>query len=345
MLSSHHPRDSREPEISIVIATYDRPAALARCLESLLVQSSKRSFEIIVVDNHPQSGLTAPLVDRFPSVGWYRQPIRGLSLARNLGIEASTGAVLITTDDDVIAPQGWMERLTEPLFDPVQKPLAVTTGNCLPWKTETDAERLFESYGGLRHGDFAATFDARWMEQWHVCFPHLWRIGTTANAAFRASIFRDPAIGLFDPHLGAGSPAGAWEDLYSFYRILTAGLTIQYLPEAVLLHAHRETMPELEHQLCAYRRGETSFLTLVLVRHHEWRALGQMLLWIPYWRLSLVFGEVWRRLRRSRRFPLRLLLTESLAYFEGPFAIARGRVHETSSISPSSSGSNTPSHE
>ena len=77
MLASHHPGDSREPEISIVIATYDRPIALARCLESLLLQSSKRSFEIIVVDNHPQSGLTAPLIDRFASVRWYTQPVRG----------------------------------------------------------------------------------------------------------------------------------------------------------------------------------------------------------------------------------------------------------------------------
>jgi glycosyltransferase involved in cell wall biosynthesis len=314
------------PEISIVLATFDRPRSLARCLDALQLQHSTRSFEILVVDNHPQSTLTASLKPRYREIVWLQEPIPGLSRARNLGIAAASGSTLVTTDDDVIPPPGWLERLTAPLFhgDPN---LAATTGNCLPLKVDTPAEALFEAYGGLRHGDLPATFDAAWMAQWRVCFPQLWRIGTTANAAFRTDVLRSPAVcsnaGPFDTGLGAGSPAGAWEDLYCFYRILNAGFTIAYLPEAQLLHAHRETVPELTRQLCGYRRGETAFLTTMLLRHRDLRALGQLFFWIPHWRISLLLGEIHRRLTGHRRYSLRLFWQEAFAYLAGPTCYSR----------------------
>jgi glycosyltransferase involved in cell wall biosynthesis len=315
---------SEVPAISVVIATFDRPAALARCLDSLLAQQTSRPYEIVVVDNHPQSGKTAATVAKYPQVRWYEESIAGLSRARNRGISVARGPVIVATDDDVIAPPDWIERLTEPLFDENLKDVAATTGNCLPWKVETEAELIFEAYGGLQHGHEPAEFDERWMSKWRICFPQLWRIGTTANAAFRASLFRKPAVGLFEITLGAGSPAGAWEDLYGFYRILRAGYKIRYLPEACLKHVHRETMGELSKQLHGYRRGEASFLTLMLVRHHDLRALGQFLIWIPRWRFSLLVKELGRRLTGKRLFPLSLLLSESLAYLRGPWSLWRG---------------------
>src|SRR5581483_6843227 len=51
--------------VSIVVATRDRPADLSRCLASLVAQRSTRPIQIIVVDNNPDSGATAAVVDRF----------------------------------------------------------------------------------------------------------------------------------------------------------------------------------------------------------------------------------------------------------------------------------------
>jgi O-antigen biosynthesis protein len=321
-------------EISIVIATFDRPQALARCLDSLVAQRIARRFEIVVVDNHPQSGLTTPLRARYPVVRWLEEPVAGLSRARNLaitaitGIAAGTGAAIVTTDDDVVAPPEWLERLTDGLFSGPAD-LAAVTGNCLALRTATAAENIFEAYGGLHHGDLATEFDAAWLAGWRIWFPQLWRIGTTANAAFRTSVFRDSRVGLFETRLGAGSPAGAWEDLYCFYRVLRAGYRIRYIPDAQLAHAHREDMAGLTRQLCAYRRGETAFLALVLTRHRDWRAIGQAFVWIPLWRSRVLANEILRRIRGRRRFPLGLLWRESLAYFAGPLALWRGRKHPT----------------
>lgn len=145
-------RDSGPVEISVVIATYDRPASLELCLRSLRAQRVGRGLETIVVDNHPQSGLTEAMMDRFPEIRWLREPVAGLSRARNRGIQAARGEVIVTTDDDVMAKEDWLERLTAPLFEP-EAGLVATTGNCLPWKVETEAEAIFEAYGGLRHGE------------------------------------------------------------------------------------------------------------------------------------------------------------------------------------------------
>ncbi len=307
-----------------MISTFDRPAALSACLEALQRQQTQRRFEMIVIDNHPQSRLTAPLLATFPAIRWLQEPVAGLSRARNRGIVAAQGSVIVTTDDDVLPPPDWLETLTRPLFAG-DRTLAATTGNCLPYKVETEAEAVFEAYGGLQHGTQPASYDEAWMSSWHIAFPQLWRIGTTANAAFLASALRDPRVGLFETRLGVGSPAGAWEDIYCFYRLLRAGYRIDYLPAAELRHAHREQMPALTRQLCAYRRGETAFLTMVLLRHNDLRALGQAFLWIPYWRLRLFVGEVGRRTVGKRRFPLRLLWRESLAYLSGPLAWWRSR--------------------
>jgi glycosyltransferase involved in cell wall biosynthesis len=324
------------PEISVIVPTFDRPEAIERCIAALLAQRTEHAFEIVVVDNHPHSGSTAACAARFPSVRFIPEPTPGLSQARNTGLHAARGHILVTTDDDVLTPPDWLQTLTAPLFQALFDPtstLAATTGNCLPVKIETPAEVLFEAYGGLRHGDTPATFDAHWMTQWRIGFPHLWRIGTTANAAFLASALRQLSppktqLAPFDTLLGAGTPAGAWEDIDCFYRLLLAGYRIDYIPQAAVLHAHREQLDALTRQLCAYRRGETAFLTLILLRHRDLRALGQAFLWIPYWRLRLLLRELALRARGKRCFPFRLLWTENLAYLAGPSALWRTHKHE-----------------
>ncbi len=315
------------PAVSVIVCTYDRPRALTRCLRALLEQRPSFAFEVVVVDNHPQSGITAELARDFasqPIIRWFEEPMPGLSPARNKGIAVARGEIVAYADDDVLPPPEWLGALTAPLFHGAAE-IVATTGDCLAMKQTTQAEILFEAYGGFRHGEQGQIFDAAWMRRWRICFPQVWRVGGSGNVAFRRWIFDDPEVGLFEARLGPGSPAGAWEDIYCFYRILRAGHQIQYLPEAWILHAHREEMGALTRQLTGYRRGETAFLLLVLTRHGDLRALGQMFFWIPRWRAALLVQELLRRLRGQRRFSLRLFWAETLAYMSGPWAFWRSR--------------------
>ena len=159
---------------------------------------------------------------------------------------------------------------------------------------------------------------------WYV---PLWQIGTTANAAFRAEVFENPSVGMLEETLGAGTPAGSWEDLYLFYRMLGAGCRIRHEPAAWLLHRHRETMPELVKQIEAYHRGEICFCLLLLFRHRDLRALTHLLVWLPRYRVSLLVREIRNRFRGNPVIPFRLMLREMIAYARGfaTFFLTRGQ--------------------
>ncbi|HSU49435.1 MAG TPA: glycosyltransferase, partial [Segetibacter sp.] len=179
--------------VSIVIATYDRPDDLRRCLASLATQKSTREIEVIVVDNNPSSGLTAPAVGEFEDVVLVNETRKGLSYARNAGINASKGEIIISTDDDVIVPSDWVENLVSPF---VRADVMAVTGNVLPLELETTSQHFFEIYGGLGRGFKTAEFDGKWFQSFRKGAVPTWKIGACANAAFRAKIFANPEIGM-----------------------------------------------------------------------------------------------------------------------------------------------------
>jgi O-antigen biosynthesis protein len=309
------------PDISIVLPTRDRALQLKRCLDALSRQFTTRRFEVIVVNNAPGTCCMREVISNLPELRFVHESRPGLSYARNAGIRAAQGEIVVFTDDDTEAEPGWLEHLVRPFQRPE---IWAVTGNILPRKLEMPAEILFEAYGGLSRGNSPRDFGPEWLRSQRHRLP-LWQIGSTANAAFRAKIFKDSRVGLMEEQLGAGSPAGAWEDLYLFYRILACGYMMTYEPDAVVRHAHRETTAELASQLQAYRRGEVVFCVLLLARHRDWRAISHLWLWIPYWKVTQLAGELLRRIRGTRRFSLRILVRECWGYLQGPGALVACR--------------------
>jgi GT2 family glycosyltransferase len=302
---------------SIVIATYDRPGDLKRALASLSALDTPRRVEIIVVDNHPASGLTPPVVAEFAVVRLIREPRAGLSYARNAGILASTSDIVVSTDDDVIVPPEWLENLLSGFAD--ARVMAVT-GNVLPVDLSARPQQLFELYGGLGRGLDEAAADERWLWSFRGAAP-TWRLGGTANAAFRASIFSDPEIGLLDESLGAGTPTGCSEDTDLFYRILRAGGRIVYEPRAWVWHRHRTTMRALRRQIYSYAKGHVAYQLTTLARDREWRAIPRLAIELP----GVYLRRLRDRLRGRSEYPLRLVLLEIFGTCVGPFAWLRSR--------------------
>lgn len=305
------------PSVSIIVATRDRPDDLRRCLSHLAAQQSPRAVEIVVVDNHPASGLTPPVVADFPGVTLVTESRAGLAYARNRGILASRGEFVVATDDDVIAPAGWLETLLRP-FACLE--VAVVTGNVLPLQLETEAQRLFEEYGGLGRGDKKRVADGDWFIRCRAAVP-TWQLGATANAAFRASIFRHPEIGLLDEALGPGMPSGVGEDTYVFYKVLKAGLSIVYEPDAWVWHKHRTDFPALRRQIFNYSKGHVAYHLTTLLRDGDWRALINLAVLLPG---THVRRALWRILGRSS-YPLSLILLEAAGNLAGPWALWKSR--------------------
>jgi glycosyltransferase involved in cell wall biosynthesis len=90
------------PLLSIVVAVYNDWVALDLCLQSLEQQIDGPKFEIIVVDDG--SSETAPQAIRDWSrrlpLTILRQTHTGISAARNRGIQASSGSILLFVDAD-----------------------------------------------------------------------------------------------------------------------------------------------------------------------------------------------------------------------------------------------------
>jgi O-antigen biosynthesis protein len=303
--------------VSVVVATYDRPDDLRNCLRCLVNQASPRPVEIIVVDNHPASGLTAAVVAEFPGVMPVHEPRKGLAYARNAGFSASRGDVVIATDDDVTMPSDWLEKLVAPFVNP---DIMAVTGNILPLQLETAAQRLFEAYGGLGRGFERMLVDGSWFQQFRSAVP-TWKLGATANAAFRATIFTHPQIGLLDEALGQGMPTGCGEDTYLFYKVLKAGYPLVYEPAAYVWHKHRRNLADLRRQLYNYSKGHVAYHLTTLMRDHDLRALVRLGIRLP----QTYVHRVKDRLRGRADYPVSLILLEVAGSLVGPWALWRSR--------------------
>jgi GT2 family glycosyltransferase len=105
-------------KVSIVIATKDRAAFLEHALESLALQTGAPDFEVIVVDNgstdHTASVVQERRNGRFAFsllLLFVQEPNRGK--ARNVGIAAASGEVVLFVDDDVWLPEGFVAAHAE----------------------------------------------------------------------------------------------------------------------------------------------------------------------------------------------------------------------------------------
>ena len=84
--------------ISVVIPTYNRYEFLKRALRSVLSQTYS-PFEVIVIDDG-SSDKTKQIIQDFPNIKYFYQKNRGVSSARNLGIEKSSSDWVAFLDSD-----------------------------------------------------------------------------------------------------------------------------------------------------------------------------------------------------------------------------------------------------
>jgi glycosyltransferase involved in cell wall biosynthesis/SAM-dependent methyltransferase len=91
------------PLVSVIIPCYNHAQFLAEAIESVH-QQTYRNIEIIVVDDGSKDN-TKEIVGQFTDVKYIYQHNRGLSAARNTGIDHSKGEFLVFLDaDDLLYP-------------------------------------------------------------------------------------------------------------------------------------------------------------------------------------------------------------------------------------------------
>jgi GT2 family glycosyltransferase len=103
---------------SVIVCTHNRAPVVGRAVEAALIEAAAIGGEVIVVDN-ASSDATADVLEglRGRSGGLLRvvrEPVVGLSAARNRGLAEARGEVAAFLDDDAVPRPGWLAALLAP---------------------------------------------------------------------------------------------------------------------------------------------------------------------------------------------------------------------------------------
>jgi hypothetical protein len=96
---------------SIVVPTRARPAYLEVALGSIAPQAAAAGVEVLVIDDAGPSERIGRMVERFAARYEPHPRPLGLNVARNTGVERSSGELVVFVDDDVRVRPGWLRAL------------------------------------------------------------------------------------------------------------------------------------------------------------------------------------------------------------------------------------------
>ncbi len=144
--------------ISVVVCTYDDPIDLmSQCLESLLFQ--EKIHEIVVIDSSKKDNIKKLCYNQNNDeknekndknyknkINYVYAPPKGLSDARNKGIEISKKDIVAFTDADCIADKNWAENICNSFSMLDSEKVAIIGGKVLPrWLSENPNKMLTNS--------------------------------------------------------------------------------------------------------------------------------------------------------------------------------------------------------
>jgi GT2 family glycosyltransferase len=225
---------------SIIIVTRNRAEDLRGTLASLkrMAVPEGQSAELLVIDNGSTDETEA--VAKSADLGrvalrYISESRQGKSSGLNRGIAASSGDVLLFTDDDVRVPANWLHGMCEPIA--TGKAMVVAGGVKL-------APHLLRSWMTPVHRSWLASTE--WIADGAVTS----LVG--ANMAIAREVFRQ--VPGFDPELGPGG-TGFSDDHLLALQIMEAGFTI-----------HDRTSVSVEHHCDPSRLCRASWLSAAVRR-------------------------------------------------------------------------------
>lgn len=213
-------------ELSVVIPTYNRAGVLQRCLRALLAQKVPGvAWEIIVVDDGSTDAtpeiVQAVAADAPVPLRYLWQTNRGPAAARNRGIQAARGRLILMTDSDIIAAPGLLEAHLTAHGRYPQPEVAVL--GLVRWSPEHPITPFMRWWEGVRF-----RYHKLLANREPVNHTYFYTCNVSAKRQFLL------AHGPFDEAF----PNAAYEDSELAYRLWKHGLRLVFVPQALAYHDH-----------------------------------------------------------------------------------------------------------
>lgn len=233
---------------SVIIPTYNRSEKLEACLKALFAQVyDKKNFEIIVVDDGSQDS-TRELLEKMEkhspvSLTILSQKNQGQGVARNFGMTAAQGEIILFLGDDIMATSSLLEAHDAVHRRHRQENAAVL--GFITWHPRLAATPLmrFMERGGAVFGRFGGhqfAFDLLAGKE-----KADYRFFYTSNISLKSTLI---TRFKFDPWFSSYG----WEDIELGYRLTKkAGLVLYYEPSAVAYHDHFVTDEQFARRMRA----------------------------------------------------------------------------------------------
>jgi O-antigen biosynthesis protein len=222
-------QDVAWPSISVVVCAYNAASTIRECLEGLS-RVEYPNFDVVVV-NDGSTDATGAIAAEY-DVRLITTENRGLSNARNTGLDAASGEIVAYLDSDAFPDPDWLKYLAWAFID--SEYAGIGGPNLAPPNLGPLADCFDNAPGGPVH----VLLSDREAEHIPGC-----------NMAFRR---RDlVAIGGFDPALRI-----AGDDVDICWRLQARGRTLGFAPGAVVWHHRRTTLRSYWKQQRGYGRAE-----------------------------------------------------------------------------------------
>jgi O-antigen biosynthesis protein len=219
----------QRPRISVVVCTHNGERTLRDCFDGLR-SLDYPDYEVIVVND----GSTDATIEITQEYGYHliNTPNRGLSSARNSGLEAATGEIVAYLDSDARPDRHWLAYLAAAFAQ--CEHVGIGGPNVAPPGDGMIAECVASSPGGPVH----VLLSDREAEHIPGC-----------NMAFRTEALE--AIGGFDPRFRA-----AGDDVDVCWRLQQRGWTLGFSPAAMVWHHPRDSVRAYWKQQRGYGKAE-----------------------------------------------------------------------------------------
>ena len=237
------PASEQKPAVSVIMPCYNAEKYLVDQLEALSHQTSSRPSELVVSDNGSTDS-SLEILERYRKslprlVVVDSSDTPGPAAARNAGVRAASGDLLLMCDaDDVVTPD-WLEAMATALE-----------------KHEFVAANIDHQLLNDSHPFRARPTEPGLLQSLPPFLPY------TLGGAIGVRRATHDSIGGFDERY-----RDSCEDRDYCYRLQLAGTPLTFVPDAVLNYRHRTEVLKMYGQQRSYARGHVQI-------YRQYRDLG-----------------------------------------------------------------------